>query len=503
MLRTRLEYGKRVLPALSNLRTRFVHGGSLQVENEVTKSTNNIYKQRQISKRPLDGLESVFHEYHKTGIGFSYLLTPIRSKVPIEVQPLYKALTMVSYQQPLLRASITKTPKLKYFKCKEGRTSFGFSILDRDINDAEAITENIFATTKFESDDGPLWKAVLIPGRFDSSSNSYYGGLVLAISHAIANGPSLTVVLKQTLGHLENITKGSAPSLDDIPSLPLYPSSANLLSHKLDKLSVPSNIPPPTDYINPVLSQFPTIEDSPQRPEPKTKVIIRTIPSNQAASLVQKCRENKSTVTGAILAACHLSFSALLKPVQFPASATNDISCLVAVAENHHPKLPSDYVACHYSSLTYDIPLPSADTDFWEVAQSSTQCIRDDVSRDKHFEFLSKIEADSKGFIKQVLDQGCLKLASRQRSSLTVSNVGQFFAENSSQNLFHPQRLIVGVPIHTRIGTFGNYIMSLNDAIHYMFCYDASIISPEIAQRYADGVWDALDISGEPVTYRQ
>ena len=34
--------------------------------------------------------------------------------------------------------------------------------------------------------------------------------------------------------------------------------------------------------------------------------------------------------------------------------------------------------------------------------------------------------------------------------------------------------------------------MSLNGAVSYMFCYDASIISPEIAQRFADGVWQEL-----------
>ena len=109
--------------------------------NKVTQSSNNIYKQRKISKRPLDGLESVFHEYHKTGIGFSYLLTPITSKIPVEEESLCEALTMVSYKQPLLRATITETPEFKYFECMEGRTSFGFSILDRDFSNSLIIHE--------------------------------------------------------------------------------------------------------------------------------------------------------------------------------------------------------------------------------------------------------------------------------------------------------------------------------------------------------------------------
>ena len=463
--------------------------------SKVTKSPSNIYKQRKISKRPLDGLESVFHEYHKTGVGFSYLLTPVSSKIPIEEQHIREALTMVSYQQPLLRATITETSGYKYFECVEGRTSFGFSVLDRDIHDAEKITEEIFAGTKFDSDDGPLWKAVLIPGQFNSCSKSYNGGLALAISHAIANGPSLMIVLKQVLGYLESIIKGTAPNLKDIPSLPLYPSSATLLYHTLPTpKATPHNILPSPDYINPVLSQFPTIEDNPERIEPTTKVLIRTIPPDRAVSLLQQCRQNNSTITGAILAACHFAFSGLLKTTQLPSTCTNDVTCLTAVGRNHHPRLPADYVACHFGSLTYDITLPSPTTDFWEVAQSLSQCIRNDISRNKDLDFLSEIENDSESYIKQVLHQGSLKLASRQKSSLTVSNAGQFYTENTPENIFHLQGLIGGTPIHKRFGTFGNYIMSLNGAVHYMFCYDGSIISPEIAQRYSDGVWGTLKL---------
>jgi hypothetical protein len=481
MLRRCFQSSKRV-PALRLYQTQRVHGCSVQHGNKVTQSSNNIYKQRKISKRPLDG------------IGFSYLLTPITSKIPVEEEPLCEALTMVSYKQPLLRATITETPEFKYFECMEGRTSFGFSILDRDINDMEEITEEIFANTKFDSDDGPLWKAVLIPGKFNPSSKSYTGGLVLAISHAIANGPSLTVVLKQTLGYLENITKGTAPNLEDIPSLPLYPSSATLLSHKLQKLSASTSYHKNTDYINPVLSQFPTIEDNPQKSEPKTKVLIRTMPPDQSVSLLQQCRKNNSTVTGAILAACHYSFSGLLKTNQFCATTTNDVTCLTAVGKNHRPRLPADYVACHYGSLTYDITLPSPNEDFWKVAQSLTQSIYNDIIHDNHLEFVSKVETDSKGFVKHVLRQGSLKLASRQKSSLTLSNVGHF-ADNTPKNLFHPQGFIVGTPIHKRFGTFGNYIIALNGAIHHIFCYDGSIISRKNAQRYSDGVWDALELS--------
>ena len=165
-------------------------------------------------------------EYHKTGVGFSYLFTPITSQVPIEEEALRQALTMVSRRQPLLRATINGTSELKYFESVEGRASFGLSALERDIDDTEAITEEIFASTKFECDDGPLWKAVLIPGKFHPSSRSYSGAVALAISHALANAPSLATVLQQTLGYLEEITKGTAPKVEDIPSFPLYPSSA-------------------------------------------------------------------------------------------------------------------------------------------------------------------------------------------------------------------------------------------------------------------------------------
>ncbi|XP_028412904.1 uncharacterized protein LOC114535786 [Dendronephthya gigantea] len=487
-------FQRKVLLASRHNQILRAHSYATQLESKITELSKNVYKQRVISRRPLDGLESLFHECHKTGIGFSYLVTGIRSKVPIEEKSLREALTMVSYQQPLLRATITETADVKYFESKEGRVSFGFSALDKDINDTEAITEEIFANTKFERDNGPLWNAVLIPGNFHPSSETYTGGVALAISHAIANAHSLVAVLRQTLGYLENIAKGTAPKVEDIPSLPLYPSSAALLSHKLKNLSTPNRIISSQDYINPVLNQFPTIENDPQKSEPRTKVLIRTIPAERVVSFLQQCRSNNCSITGAILAACHYSFSALLKTTQFSANATNDITCLTSVGKNHQPTLPNDYVACHYGALTYDIELSTSNTDFWELARSLTKDIRYDIGREKHLEFLSKVETDSQMFIKNVLHEGSLKLASRKKSSLTVSNIGSVFTETNPEDLFHPQELIVGTPIHKRFGTFGNYIIGLKGKLHYMFCYDGSIISREIAQSYSDGVWNALKL---------
>ncbi|XP_028413256.1 uncharacterized protein LOC114536103 [Dendronephthya gigantea] len=425
-------FQRKVLLASRYLQILRAHSYAKQLESKITDLPNNVYKQRVISRRPLDGLESLFHECHKAGIGFSYLfLTEVRSKVPIEEESLREALTMVSYQQPLLRATITETAGVKYFESEEGRVSFGFSTLDKDINDTEAITEEIFANTKFDRDDGPLWKAMLIPANFHPSSETYTGGVALAISHAIANGRSLVAVLRQTLGYLENIAKGTAPNVEDIPSLPLYPSSASLLSHKLKNLSTPSRIISSRDYINPVLNQFPTIEDDPLKSEPRTKVLIRTIPADELVSLLQQCGNNNCSITGAILAACHYSFSGLLKTTEFSTNATNDITCLTSVGENHQPTLPNDYVASHYGALTYDIELPTSNTDFWKLARSLTQDIRHDIGRDKHLKFLSKVETDSQMFIKNVLHEGSLKLASRKKSSLTLSNVGSVLTKNS------------------------------------------------------------------------
>ena len=387
------EGSDRVL-ALRNVNLTKCHRGySVQLKSKVALSAGNLYKQRKASRRLLDGLESVFHEYHKIGVGFSYLLTPIKSKIPIEEEALRQALTMVSYRQPLLRATIKKIAEFKYFECTEGRASFGLSTLDRNINDQEEITEEIFEKTKFESDDGPLWKAVLIPGKYDATSGSYNGGLALAISHAIANAPSLTVVLKDTFGYLENIHNGTAPKLEDIDSLPLFPSSASLLSHKLQELCPTSdNIPSSNNYVNPVLSQFPTIEGKPQKSDPRTKVLVRTIPPDQASNLIQQCRKHHSTITGAFLAACHFSFTSCLdNTIQISPTATNDITCLTAVGRNHHPNLPEDYVSCHFGSLTYDITLPSQNKDFWQVAQSLTLKLRMDTTPRRHAVYFCRI----------------------------------------------------------------------------------------------------------------
>lgn len=469
-------------------------------ESRVFQSEKGVYQQRLISRRPLDGLESMFHEYHKTGIAFSFLLTPLKSKVPIREESLLRALEMVSYRQPLLRARVTESLSYptKYFETTERRTNFGFSVLDQDISNIEAITEDIFASTKFDSDNGPIWKTVLIPGKFDPSSKLYTSGLALAISHAVANGPSLPVILRQIIGSMETISHGTAPKLQDIPSFPLFPSSADLLSLNLREFEPTKSSPSSADFINPVLSEFPTTENLPKISEPKTKVLIRTISADEATWLLQQCRNNSCTITGAILAACHFSFCSLLRKTSFPADATNDITCLTAVDRNHRPSLPFDYSACHYGSLTYNIPLTIQNTNFWELAKSFSQGIKRDKRNDKDLEFLLRLEADRKGYMDHILSQGSLKLASRQSSSLILSNTGQYIFQNNPESSFRPQALFVGTPIHKRFGTFGNYLMSLNGATHYMFCYDGSIISPEVAQRYSDGVWDALQLQTRP-----
>ena len=451
-----------------------------------------VSNRRKITMRALDGLESLFHEYYKKGIGFSYLLTPINSKIPIEADILRRALVMVSCRQPLLRATIKETPKMNYFICNDEHPNFQFCVMDKEVADVEEITEEVFEKTKFESGDGALWKVTLIPGKYDRSTDSYKGVIVLAVSHAVANAPSLVVILKQSLEYLEQIHKGTKPSLKCIESAPLYSNSATLLSHKLQKMNTSYN--PSPNYINPVLSQFPTIEDNFQKTAPKTKVIVRKIPADRALFLLQQCRGNNSTITGALLAACHVSFMSFLNGTDLPTTSTNDLTCLAAVNSEHQPRLPIDYVGCHYGALTYDIPIATSYKNFWQLAHVLSSKLREDTKGGKHLEFLSKIESDYKEFMKGCLHQGSLRLANRQKSSLIVSNVGNFKVENTSEQLFHPQEFIVGTPIHKRFGTFGNYIMSLNGVINYMFCYDSSIISKDVACKYADGVWDALQL---------
>lgn len=153
--------------------------------------------------RPLDGLESLFHEFYKKGIGFSYLLTPISSKIPIEVNALRKALQMVSQRHPLLRATIRETMESKEFICNDRHENFKLSIMNKKIDEIEDITEEVFQNTNLEANDGDLWKVVLIPGYFNCYTRTYKGGIVLAISHAIANAPSLAVFLRQTLEYLQ------------------------------------------------------------------------------------------------------------------------------------------------------------------------------------------------------------------------------------------------------------------------------------------------------------
>lgn len=428
----------------------------------------------------------------------------VESLVPLEKEDLVKALFSLAKVHPLLR-----------MKCEwEHNNRYHTEIIQfsqRDILYSEDNTEDW--VERFEKElqqgydlaRGPLWRVVKIKEEFDSSSEKYTTILLLSFHHSISDGLSIMKFLDKLLKILDQIhLKTFMP--ENLEPMPLLPPLLELIKHKTQmswwkRIAFKANDILSSfrggqnsflDLFPPPLVQNPTMT-------PKTCVIPGSLTKAQTTVLVQNCKSNKCTVTGALGACFAVAIAKMVDEIGADPIDIN-LGFPAKIRDGCRPVVSDDSFGLYIGIISFCITQPTTTSQnpfFWDLARKVSSSAREQINANKQYGYCTLLEH---GLISSVQNQrkakNDVKYAGRY-PLFEISNRGNFV--NEKQKSFIARR------VHTAVSQkdMGPMItvssLSINGQLHWSVVYSNKAIHKKHASEFTQHFRQAMiNLSGLP-----
>ncbi len=340
----------------------------------------------------------------KSGAGNICIAISITSKQSLLHQHVRDALVLLAKRQPMLRAVMTIMDGVKYFEIKEMNEVI--SMLDITTSDVKASDWNDvwFPYTAKQRGNGLLWRVVILQEEFMPDTKDYANTIMFNFNHACTDGVSSVKFCKQFLDNMNELANGTSHVDQEISSLDLLPYfheivTRNRIWHSLFNFMLAyCGLRPILKFClqkllhrfmekipnNPYHEQFPPSIGASESPVP-SRLNVKVFTKDQTKNIIQACKTNNCTVTGAITAAAHLAFCELIEQ-----GKSKDIMLKTSFAINGQrycdPKPHEDYLGYFvYDCMDFYIKyLGGANVDFWKLAQNTTRQIKDFVRNEAY-----------------------------------------------------------------------------------------------------------------------
>lgn len=314
--------------------------------------------------RSLGFWETVRQNTHLKKFGTSFIGVIVQVKGPLTENLVRQATKLLFNQQPLLRARIEKNSNSYYFKLDREFSDIPFKTIARasSVHHREVIEQELSIPPVT---DQYLWRIIFLQGKKNEHE------VLLFFHHAIADGISITFLIKDLLDYCHKLVSGQ--ELSSL-SLPLIPCVEKMLAKKLSWEEYVQNL---SNY------QFiPQVENwhySSSKPlgERITRVLYREMDAAQIKYLHECCRRENVTINSALAAA--LLLSGHKKSIH-----KDPISVLTFVDLRRHcePPIAQEYLGCYVASvLTKHTIQQKPQYNFWEIAHDYQQQLHDAISK--------------------------------------------------------------------------------------------------------------------------
>lgn len=242
----------------------------------------------------------------------------------------------------------------------------------------ETVLEEL--NTQIESSE-VLLRAVLVQGQEQSENNTSH--LIITIHHAICDGLSSIQLYSEILTYCSKIASGEpvvpVPSLPSFPPIDeLLPPSTKGFRGNINNLLFLLRIIFKSIWYRPKGLSFEKIVPLELR---RTGNIYRQLNAEVTQQLILRCRQEKTTVHGALCAA--LIFATARK---IRAGEKKSVSCWSAVDLRRHlkPAIGNENLGQLASAITLFHTL-GTNTSFWELAREVTQQVEVGIKRSEIF----------------------------------------------------------------------------------------------------------------------
>ena len=325
----------------------------------------------------------------------------ITSKQSLVQQHVHDALVLLSKRQPMLRAVIaTMANGDRYFEIKE--INEVITMLDITTSEAKASDWKSvwFEYTAKPRGNGLLWRVVILQEEIMQDTKDYANTLMFNFSHACIDGVSSVKFCEQFLNYMNELANGTSSADEEISSLDLLPYYHEIVTrgriwHSLFNFILAyCGLKPVMKFCMEKMLNRRLIQKRPNNPYhaqfPRNSEVSTVVPcqqsvkvftENETNDIIQACKANDCTVTGAIAAATHLAFCKLIGPdksmeLGLPFAINAQRFCV--------PKPHKDYLGyfVYFCDNIYMKYLTGDTADFWKLAQETTQRIKDFVKKE-------------------------------------------------------------------------------------------------------------------------
>jgi NRPS condensation-like uncharacterized protein len=425
--------------------------------------------------RKLGLVEHLFATLHSMGEMLYVNIAKIQGELSLET--LRFAIDLLQKRHPLLQVHLQKSDDGYYF-CTDSTLAIPLKLINRPNNQQWIEVAQEELQQKFSGELEPLCRITLLQTPENPISNE----LIVTFHHAIADGISALHFIHELLLHYQKIVE-KIPILP-IETLPLHPPLEQLLAACLSEpmsvdfspVAQSETSPPPTLII----------EQTAPVNERQTRLISHEFSEVLTSNLKSRCRNEQTTVHGALCAAMGLVIVQHLgaqTPVTLACGSNVNLRAFCT------PALVSDQLGCFVSNIT-TTHHTEQQTHFWELARECQTNIHQLVNHK-----IPHLQVSNAELINKYQPSFLAQLAEHNMGRTTtthISNLGQFDFNTSYGSIqlesFH---FATGQNL---VGTcFWLGAVTVQQKLCCTFAYTEPLISMKTAKLLVDSVITILD----------
>ncbi|XP_028416609.1 uncharacterized protein LOC114540684 [Dendronephthya gigantea] len=403
----------------------------------------------------------------------------------------------------------TTTNGDKYFEIKEICEVIG--MLDITTSDVKASDwqDVWFEYTAKQRGNGLLWRVVILREEFLSDTRKYVNTLMFKFNHSSIDGVSTVKFCKLFLNTMNELANATSSVDQEIPSLDLLPQFHEIVTrhriwHSLynllltycglrqilkvlmKKIITRQRGKKPN---NPYHKQFPPNPEVSKLSVP-CRLNIKVFSEKQSSDIIQTCKANNCTVTGAITAAAHLAFSRLMEHGN-PKDTEIDFSFPINALRFCDPKPDKDYLRyfVYMQNGCYMNYAPDDDGEFWKLAKETTEEIKSYVKKERYITeetvvsgVMEPIEIISPFITGKLIPKCPCNL---------ISSMGSFNIGGQQNVTYKLNECFINDLIHDATCTFSHYIYTINGKMTWEIVSNVTV-DDEHAEIFANHCYDKL-----------
>ncbi|MEG4490672.1 phthiocerol/phthiodiolone dimycocerosyl transferase family protein [Microcoleus sp. D3_18_C4] len=310
----------------------------------------------------------------------------------------------------------------------------------------------------------------------------------MTFHHGIVDGISCMRFIDDLLFYYQNNQEGE--NIFPVESLEFIPPIETLVTY-----NIPSKEPRENHLLataQPTLPPQLIIEHQASAHERLTRMLPRMLSQEKTKILIDKCKQEKTTVHGAMCAAMLFAAGKLLS---IDTQVNFSYGLPVDLRKYCEPEITDQNLGCFISVLGFN-QLIEPKTSFWDLARECKSRIHDSLISGVHITRLlqSKLRNLDIDTIKElVINSMVSKEDTMGRNNLfAISNRGKFKFRYKAEKL-KIKELYFATPQHIGGDCFWLGVLTLNEQLFCNFIYVEPVISDRTAQLFADDVMTVIE----------